>query len=114
MTATLLYDGTCGPCATFARWVKAADLRGLIEARRLEDPEMRRRYERALGARYFESFHLDTGRRLASGAEAVPDLLGLLPGGRIWAPLARTPLLFPLLARGYGELSRARDRCARE
>lgn len=110
MKALLLYDGGCGPCTAFARWVKMVDFTGRIEARPLEDPETEKRYRGRLGPRYMESFHLDTGRGVKSGAEALPDLLGLLPGGRLWAPLARAPLLFPLLERVYGRLSRARVR----
>lgn len=116
MTAVLLYDGACGPCTAFAGLVSAADLRGRIRARRLEDPEMVARYEARLGSRYLDSFHLDTGRGLASGAEALPDLLGLLPGGLLWRPLARLPFCRRALALGYRRLSEFRNRteCARE
>ncbi|MEM3085801.1 MAG: DCC1-like thiol-disulfide oxidoreductase family protein [Halobacteria archaeon] len=112
MTATLLYDGACGPCSAFARWVKAADVRGRIEVRRLEEPEMERRYGRRLGERYMESFHLDTGRGVASGAEALPDLLALFPGGLLWGPAARLPPVRGALAAGYRAMSRLRDRAA--
>lgn len=108
--ATLLYDGGCGPCAAFARWVKAADLGNRIEARRLEEPDMVRRYGKSLGERYYASFHMDTGRNVASGAEAIPVLLSLLPGGRLWGPLARLPWNRSLLAWGYDWLARARNR----
>ncbi len=112
MTATLLYDGKCGPCATFAQLVERADRRGRIEARPLDEPEMKARYGARLGARYFDSFHLDAGRGVASGASALPDLLGLLPGGLLWRPLAHLPPCREALVFAYRGLSRLRTGCS--
>ncbi len=110
--ALLLYDGGCGPCTAFARMVKMADLRGRIEARPLGEPEMAARYGARLG--YLDSFHLDTGRGVASGADALPDLLGLLPGGLLWRPLARLPPCRAALSLAYRRLSGFRSGCASE
>ncbi len=108
--ATLIYDGECGFCreavALVTRWDRERRVtlipfqeQARVAAFRIPLP--------ALAA----AMHLvlPDGRVLA-GADAVPDLLRLLPGKRWLAPLFAVPGVLPVARRVYSWIARQR-RC---
>ena len=108
---TLIFDGDCAFCrrcvATLARW----DRRGVLRFVPFQDqaaldglpPISRGALERAM--------HLvGPDRRVAVGAAAGPALLGVLPGGSVFAALFAFPGAAWLADRTYRFLARHRHR----
>ncbi len=89
---TLIYDGECGICRRSVRWVQERDREERIELVPYQDPTVPERFpeiprddmERAMqlvardGARW-------------EGARALEEILAILPGWRVAAPLFRIP-----------------------
>jgi predicted DCC family thiol-disulfide oxidoreductase YuxK/chromate transport protein ChrA len=85
MPRTLLaYDAHCEPCTRFRNLVHFIDSKGEIEFISLVDAEDAGLLEKVPKAERHTSFHLILpDGRLLTGAEAVPTLLELLPGGKM-------------------------------
>lgn len=104
----LAYDSDCGPCRSFRIAVGALDVR-----RRMRFMDLREADEAGLlygvpsKARY-ASFHLiDEHGRARSGADAIPELASLLPGGRATSlALGSNPILLRASRMAYDVLSR--------
>lgn len=80
----LLYDGECRLCVGFANEVRRRDRRGRMELVPFEDPRIPSIVPGMSGETLRNSFHLvSPDGRVVSGANAMPDLLSLLPG---WKP----------------------------
>ena len=93
---TVLYDSDCGFCkwllSGFLRWDRERSLQPLA----LQRPEAARLLADLEPEARMESWHLvaPDGARAASGGEAIPLLLRLLPGGTAPAAIfARFPRL---------------------
>ncbi|HYC12100.1 MAG TPA: DCC1-like thiol-disulfide oxidoreductase family protein [Nitrososphaerales archaeon] len=80
----LLYDTDCGPCMRFKRLVSFLDLGRSLEFMSIDKAEGLGILDGIPAKRRHGSFHLvHPDGRLESGADALPSLISLLPGGRI-------------------------------
>jgi predicted DCC family thiol-disulfide oxidoreductase YuxK len=96
----VLYDADCGFCRWSLGKLLAWDRRRVLRPLALQDPEAERLLADMVEGERMASWHLVTqDGRVRSGGEALPPLLGMLPGGRPFAALAeRMPRI---VDRGY-------------
>ncbi len=89
----IAYDAECGPCCRLADWAGARDRRGLLVFFPLQNPELVKLAPELAGRPLHGEVHgLDLAdRRIWSGPELLPRLLGRLPGWAWLAPLLRLP-----------------------
>ncbi|MDG6909429.1 MAG: DUF393 domain-containing protein [Nitrososphaerota archaeon] len=111
MKCALVYDAACGPCTRFKDGVKFLDARRRMDYLGLAEADMTGRLEPVDPVRRYRSFHLVSPEgRVWSGADALPQLAALLPGG---FPLSRALAMCPparsLAAFVYGVFSRLHD-----
>ncbi len=107
--AILLYDDQCTTCINCMRFLTGVAGKR-VQAMALKNPEAVRltvnmSYERLMG-----SFHLVLGHgQVVSGAEAIPWVIRLLPGGKLpaWI-LRRAPGAHFLLKHVYEWMARGR------
>lgn len=110
----LFYDAGCRGCRLFARLALAADIRKSVRTAPLDSAEGDRHLGHLSSKERFGAFHLLTGERLFSGAEAVGPLLEVLPPARpLGRLIRRSRTARRLAAAGYELLSRNRGRVAR-
>jgi predicted DCC family thiol-disulfide oxidoreductase YuxK len=84
MPFVLLYDADCGPCTRFKNSVKFLDASRRIESIPLTEGDRKGLLERVPPSLRHRSFHLvSPDGAVLSGAKALPQLLALLPAGRI-------------------------------
>lgn len=110
--ATLLYDEDCGFCKWSLDKILAWDRRATIRPLAIQSEEGDHMLASVPVERRLDSFHLvtDSGEVRSAGA-AVPELAGLLPGGRALAAVFRA---FPhLTARAYRFVAANRNRFGR-
>lgn len=111
MLHTLVYDSDCGPCRRFKDAVAFLDGRRRMEYVGLHAAERRGLLERVGPPLRRRSFHLigPDGKAL-SGAEALPKLIALLPGGRpVALALKRCPPASRSATLAYSVFSRLHD-----
>ncbi|HYU06911.1 MAG TPA: DCC1-like thiol-disulfide oxidoreductase family protein [Thermoplasmata archaeon] len=106
----LLYDGECGLCGAFGRWVHAADLRRRIRIRSAQSS-----WDLLLGLpddQVLAVFHMiDPGGRITSGGDAVATLIEAFPVGVGFARVLRGSETLMRRVRGsYRFLAQFRDR----
>ena len=111
--ATLSYDGECGICRRSMELVRRWDREQRIAYVRLQDPAVQR-FGIALPA-LAAAMHLvfpahDGTGRVFSGADAVPEILKLLPGKRPLAAVFAVPGVRPVARRIYAWIA-ARRHC---
>lgn len=84
MRYTMVYDADCGPCTRFRDAVSFLDSRHRMEYTGINEAEGAGLLDALpLSARH-RSFHLVfPDGRVVSGADALPGLTGLLPGGSV-------------------------------
>jgi predicted DCC family thiol-disulfide oxidoreductase YuxK len=106
---TLLYDGDCEFCRRQVRLLERWDAERSIEAVPLQEAELGRYGISRPAAE--EAMHLIApSGRMWRGAEAVREILRLLPRARALAPLFRLPGVTPLAERVYRWVAKRRHR----
>jgi len=107
---TLIYDGECGMCSDAVALLRRWDREHVLRFVPFQDEAAVARFGIALPA-LAAAMHLvlPDGRVLA-GADAVPELLRLLPGKRWLAVWFRVPGALPVARRVYAWIA-ARRRC---
>jgi predicted DCC family thiol-disulfide oxidoreductase YuxK len=87
----LAYDADCGPCTRFRYFVEAIDSKGEVAFVSLIDADDSGMLDRIPKSERHTSFHvIFPDGKLLTGADAVPPLLELLPGGKILAKVVTT------------------------
>lgn len=107
----LVYDSDCGSCTRFRRIVGFLDTRGRLDFLPLTDADREGVLDSIPRGRRHRSFHLvSPAGRVSSGAAAVPELIRLLPAGRVISKLLKSaPLGFWSVAFVYSVFSRLHD-----
>ena len=109
---TLIYDGECGFCRRSVDWVQRWDREHRIALVPFQDEARVAAFHVPLPA-LAAAMHLvlpPPDGRVFAGADAVPQLLRLLPGKRWLAWLFRVPGVQPVARRLYAWIARRR-RC---
>jgi predicted DCC family thiol-disulfide oxidoreductase YuxK len=115
-TAYLFYDRGCGPCTWFAR-VSASVSRSPLRIESLDSPLADVVLGAMDSARRFDSFHLQDGSHVYSGADAFAPLVGLVGGPVAERTVRGVPPVRHLIQRVYTafwEYRRARGCAAGE
>jgi predicted DCC family thiol-disulfide oxidoreductase YuxK len=109
----VLYDGECGFCRTSLGWLLRWDRRGRLEPVALQSARAADILAELSEEERMDSWHLVSpdGERWSAGA-AAPQLLRLLPGGRVPARILDaapgiTERAYRFAARHRGSLGRA-------
>lgn len=111
-TCAVLYDGDCRICASFARWVKALDVRGRIRIRPIQDS--RELLRDIPGDEILDAMHAVTpDGRVFTGGDALPAILAALFSGpaletrmkKSTATMATMRRLYAILAEFRGHLT---------
>lgn len=80
----LVYDKDCGNCTRFKRIVNTLDAHKRLDYLSLTEADERGLLDQVPRSRRHRSFHLVyPGGRIISGSSAVPELISLLPSGRV-------------------------------
>ena len=108
---TLVYDGNCNVCTRLIRLVERWDSRGAIETVPFQNAEVTARFPWIPREAYAEAMQLvGPGGRTWQGAQAVEQLLTILPRGRLIAWIFRLPFVGRLADRFYRWFARNRYR----
>jgi predicted DCC family thiol-disulfide oxidoreductase YuxK len=107
--AVLIYDGECNICIRSVEWIRRQDPGGAIELLAFQDPRLPIRFPELPIQRCREAMQLLTpdGKR-REGAEAVEELLRILPGFRWLAWGFRVPGVRRLARAVYRYVARRR------
>ena len=107
----LAYDADCGPCARFKQAVDFLDTRRRLEFMGLAEADSARVLDGVPPSRRHRSFHLVVpDGEVLSGAEAIPALVSLMPGGRLFSRLLVSVPKGPrAVGFVYGVFSRLHD-----
>ncbi len=108
---TLVYDSGCGPCTRFKNAVKFLDAYHRLEGQSLLDADRDGLLDEVPVSRRHRSFHLVfPGGEVLSGADALPELIRLLPSGGMVAGLVyATPVGRWSMAFVYSTFVRLHD-----
>jgi len=111
LTHVLVYDSHCGPCTRFRNVVEFLDTKGRIGFLSLVQADSDGLLDSIQAARRHRSFHLIApDGTVASGAAALPPLVGLLPAGRTFERMMELSLPVSLATRIlYSTFSRLHD-----
>ena len=111
-TAVLIYDGECAMCRASALWLMRLALSGgALEILPCRSEPRRARFPQVSDAACTTAMQLVLpDGRVLGGADAVPELLRLLPGKRWLAAWFQIPGALPLARRLYAWIA-ARRRC---
>jgi len=107
---TLIYDGECGICQQAVALLKRWDGEQVLTYVPFQDGATVARFGIALPALAAAMHLILPGNRVYAGADAIPELLRLLPGKRWLAPFFRVPGVLPLARRIYAWIA-IRRRC---
>ncbi len=108
---TLVYDGDCAVCTRIVRVIDRWDRRGEIETVPFQNADVTARFPWIPPEEYTEAMQLvGPGGRTWAGAEAVEQLLAILPRGRLIAWIFRVPFVGRLADRCYRWFARNRYR----
>ena len=107
---TLIFDGECGICQRAVAMVKRRDREHVLRFVPFQDAARVARFGIALPALAAAMHLILPDGRVYPGADAVPELLRLLPGKRWLAPLFKIPGVLPLARWIYAWIARRR-RC---
>ena len=107
----LAYDADCGPCTRFRRAVGFLDTYGRMDYMSLNDAEVEGLLDNIPIPMSHRSFHLVSPEGGAlSGAEALPELVRLLPSGTLMSKMmTKAPGGMRAIAFAYGVASRLHD-----
>ena len=107
LESILVYDADCGPCTDFRRLVSFFDIRKRMSYVGLVEADREGLLRSIPAAERFRSFHLiGPNGDVESGTEALPTLLGLLPGGTVSSRLSLNPPVAAAIVGLYSTLSR--------
>lgn len=108
---TLIYDADCGPCARFRRAVGFLDTYRGLDFASLMDADERGLLDTVQPGLRHRSLHLISPRgTVRSGAEALPELIGLLPGGSMVSRvIMHVPFGYRAIAFVYSVFARLHD-----
>ncbi|OLE61438.1 MAG: thiol-disulfide oxidoreductase [Gemmatimonadetes bacterium] len=109
--ATLIYDGECGLCRRSVELVRRWDREHRITLVPFQDEATVARFGIPLPALAAAMHLVFPDRRVFAGADAVPEILRLLPGRRWMRWLFAIPGVRPVARRVYAWVARRR-RCA--
>jgi predicted DCC family thiol-disulfide oxidoreductase YuxK len=101
---TLIYDGECGICQQAVTLLRRWDREHVLHYIPFQDA-VAARFGIALPALAAAMHLVLPDGRVYPGADAVPELLRLLPGKRWMAPLFSIPGVLPLARRIYAQLA---------
>jgi predicted DCC family thiol-disulfide oxidoreductase YuxK len=107
---TLIYDGACGFCQRSVDLVRRWDREQRITLIPFQDHARVAAFAIPLPALAAAMHLILPDGRVLAGADAVPEILRLLPGKGWWAWAFRVPGALPLARRLYGWIARRR-RC---
>src|SRR6266540_125221 len=107
---TLIYDGECGICQQAVALLRRWDREHVLHYIPFQDAVAVARFRIALPALAAAMHLILPDGRVYPGADAVPELLRLLPGKRWLAPLFRIPGVPPIARRVYAWIA-VRRRC---
>lgn len=107
---TVIYDGECGICRQSVDLLKRWDREQVLRYVPFQDEAAVARFRIALPALAAAMHLVFPDGRVFAGADAVPELLRLLPGKRWLAVWFRVPGVRPLARRLYAWIA-ARRRC---
>jgi len=108
MAHVLAYDAGCGPCTSFKNVIEFLDAYGKMRYLPLSEVDSEGLLDALPPALRFASFHMiGPGGSVTSGSNAIPEVVSLLPGGRVlgWV-LRMNPAAFRSMALVYSILSR--------
>src|SRR6266545_868047 len=107
---TLIYDGECAMCRQAVELLRRWDREHVLHFVPFQDEAAVARFRIALPALAAAMHLILPDGRVYPGADAVPELLRLLPGKRWLAPLFRIPGVPPIARRVYAWIA-VRRRC---
>jgi predicted DCC family thiol-disulfide oxidoreductase YuxK len=108
---TLIFDGECGLCREAVDLLRRWDREQVLRFAPFQDGAAVAGFDIALPALAAAMHLILPDGRVFAGADAVPELLRLLPAPRRWfAPLFRLPGVLPLARRVYARIA-ARRHC---
>lgn len=85
-----VYDSDCGPCGRFKEIISFLDTRGRMDFMGLLEADREDLLDGVPVPRRHRSFHLlPPGGAAESGPSALPDLIALLPAGRILSKMIK-------------------------
>jgi len=105
---TLIYDGECGICQQAVALLRRWDREQRLVYVPFQDGAQVARLGLALPALAAAMHLVLPDGRVYAGADAVPELLRLLPGKRWLIPFFRIPGVLPLARRIYAWIARRR------
>ena len=107
----LAYDTDCGPCTRFKQGIDFLDARRVIDFMSMDQAEESGLLDGVLETRRHRSFHLILpNKRVESGAEALPTLMGLFPSGSVISKIVESaPGGLSMLAFVYSIASRLHE-----
>jgi predicted DCC family thiol-disulfide oxidoreductase YuxK len=108
--ATVIYDGECGICQQSVDLLKRWDREHVLQYVPFQDEAAVARFHVALPALAAAMHLVFPDGRVFAGADAVPELLRLLPGKRWLAAWFGMPGVLPLARRLYARIA-ARRHC---
>jgi len=107
---TVIYDGECGICQQSVDLLKRWDREHVLRYVPFQDEAAVARFRIALPALAAAMHLVFPDGRVFAGADAVPEMLRLLPGKRWLAVWFRIPGVLPLARRLYARIA-ARRHC---
>jgi predicted DCC family thiol-disulfide oxidoreductase YuxK len=108
---TLVYDGTCGVCTRIANLLRAWDWRGQIDIVASQAPGVMERFSWIPARAFSEAMQLvGPGNATWQGSDALEQLLGILPRGRLIAWIFHVPFMRRVADRFYRWFARNRYR----
>jgi predicted DCC family thiol-disulfide oxidoreductase YuxK len=105
---TLVYDGECGICQQAVARLRRWDREHVLRFVPFQDGAAVVRFGITLPALAAAMHLILPDGRVYPGADAIPELLRLLPGKRWLAPLFRIPGALPLARRIYAWIAERR------
>jgi predicted DCC family thiol-disulfide oxidoreductase YuxK len=108
---TLVYDGNCNVCGRFVRLIERWDRRSEVETIPSQHRCVAARFPWIPSEAYAEAVQLiGPGGRTSQGAEAIEDLLRILPRGWLIGWVFKVPLIGRLADKLYRWFARNRYR----
>jgi predicted DCC family thiol-disulfide oxidoreductase YuxK len=105
---TLIYDGECGLCQQAVALLRRFDREHVLRLIPFQDAGAVARFGIALPALAAAMHLVLPDGRVYPGADAIPELLRLLPGKRWLAPAFGIPGVLPLVRRIYARIAMRR------